>query len=83
MITVEKDAKAEEVLIHATPEDLRELAKKLWQISEKAETKGKHKEQLTSKAGGDITLSSKPWGESRKFTAIKKLTITSRTSPEF
>jgi hypothetical protein len=49
MITVEKDAKAEEIFIHATPEDLREFAKTLWAISQKAELKGKHKEQLTTK----------------------------------
>jgi len=77
MITVEKDSKAEEVFIHATPEDLREFAKKLWAISEKAETKGKHKEQLTTKAGSDIELSAKVKGEPSKHSVIKKLTICS------
>ena len=77
MITVEKDSKAEEIFIHATPDDLREFAKKLWAISEKAETKGKHKEQFTSKAGSDVELSMKLKGERNKHCVIKKLTICS------
>ncbi|GEM_PF-4264851 len=40
MITVEKDLNAEEIFIHATPEDLRKLAKKLWEIAEEGEIKG-------------------------------------------
>ena len=46
MITIEKDIKAEEIFIHADPEELRGFAKKLWQISEKAEAKGKYKDCL-------------------------------------
>ena len=56
MITVEKDANAEEMFIHASPEDLTEFAKQLWAISQRAETKGKHKEQLTA-SGDDAWLS--------------------------
>lgn len=77
MITIEKDAKAEEIFIHAAPEDLRFLAKKLWAISEKADVKGKHSEQLTTKLDSEIELATKPQGDPRKFTAIKKLTISS------
>lgn len=79
MITIEKDATAEEIFIHATPEDLREFAKRLWAISEKADMKGKHKEQLTTKKGGDIELSTELQGEPRKHSIVKKLTISSRT----
>lgn len=75
MITIEKDLKAEEIYIHGTPESLRELAKKLWGISEKGETKGKHKEQLTNKSSSDPELSSKLKGESGKHSVIRKLTI--------
>lgn len=77
MITIEKDTKAEEIFIHAAPEDLRGLAKKLWQISEKAEAKGKHKEQLTTKLDSDIELSTKPLANGSKHSVIKKLTISS------
>lgn len=79
MITVEKDLNAEEIFIYATSEDLREFAKKLWAISEKADTKGKHKEQFTTKAGSDVELSTKLQGEPRKHSVIKKLTINSVT----
>lgn len=78
MITVEKDSKAEEIFIHATPEDLREFAKKLWAISEKAEAKGKHKEQLTAQHGAEFGLSTVLQGEPRKHSVVKKLTISSR-----
>lgn len=78
MITIEKDAKAEEVFIHATPEDLREFAKTLWAISQKAELKGKHKEQLTTKKSSDVELSSIAKGDSGKHSVIKKLTIQSK-----
>ena len=79
MITIEKDSKAEEIFIHATPEDLREFAKKLWAISEKADTKGKHKEQLTTKGDpDDIILSTELQGEPRKHSIIKQLTISIR-----
>ena len=77
MITVEKDANAEEMFIHASPEDLREFAKQLWAISQKAETKGKHKEQLTA-SGDDAWLSTKLQGEPRKHAVVKKLTISCR-----
>ncbi|NTS76804.1 hypothetical protein HR060_07960 [Catenovulum sp. SM1970] len=79
MITIEKDAKAEEIFIHGSPESLREFAKKLWAISEKGETKGKHKEQLTTKKGSQIELSTKLQGEPRKHSVIKKLTICTKT----
>ena len=79
MITIEKDANAEEIFIHATPEDLREFAKKLWAISEKADVKGKHKEQLTTKKGADVELSTVLQGEPNKHSVIKKLTISSRS----
>lgn len=78
MITVEKDTNAEEIFIHATPEDLREFAKQLWAISQKAETKGKHKEQLTANNSADAWLSSKLQGEPRKHAVIKKLTVNCR-----
>ena len=78
MITIEKDAKAEEIFIHASPEDLRGFAKQLWQISEKAETKSKHKEHLTTTKGADSELSNKLQGELRKHTIIKKLTVICR-----
>ena len=77
MITIEKDSAAEEIFIHATPDDLREFAKKLWAISEKAETKGKHQEKLTTKTGSDVELSTQLKGEPRKHSVIKKLTICS------
>jgi hypothetical protein len=80
MITVEKDAKAEEIFIHATPEDLREFAKTLWAISQKAELKGKHKEQLTTKKDSDVKLSSSLNSDSGKHSVIKKLTIHSKVS---
>lgn len=79
MITIEKDPKAEEIFIHAAPEDLRGLAKKLWEISEKAEAKGKHKEQLTTKLDSDIELSNKTLVEGSKHSVVKKLTIASST----
>lgn len=77
MITIEKDNNGEEIFIHAAPEDLRELAKKLWAISEKAETKGKHKEQFTTKQGANIELSTVLRGEPRKHSVVKKLTVSS------
>lgn len=78
MLTVEKDLKAEEIFIHGTPESLREFAKKLWAIAEKGETKGKHKEQLSTKTGSDPELSSKLQGEATKHSVIKTLTIACR-----
>ena len=75
MITIEKDAKAEEFFIHGSPDSLREFAKKLWAISEKGDVKGKHKEQLTTKKGSDPELSSRLQGEPRKHSVVKKLTI--------
>jgi len=77
MITIEKDTKAEEIFIHAAPEDLRGFAKKLWEISEKAETKGKHKERLTTKLDSDIELSTRPLVDGGKHSVVKKLTISS------
>ena len=74
MITIEKDALAEEVFIHATPEDMREFAKLLWTLSEKADAKGVHKQQYTTKD----ELSSQLKGEPRKHSVIKKLTISCR-----
>ena len=71
MITIEKDSNAEEIFIHSTPEDLREFAKKLWALSEKADAKGTHKEQFTSKDELSATLK----GEPRKHSVIKKLSI--------
>ena len=79
MITLEKDSNAEEVFIHATPEDLREFAKELWAISQKAETKGKHKEEMKASSGTGSWLSSKLQGEPRKHSIIKKLTISCRS----
>lgn len=78
MITIEKDVNAEEVFIHASPEDLREFAKKLWQISEKGDVKGKHSEQFTAKSGDDVELGTRPQGESRKYSVIKKLTVSTK-----
>lgn len=78
MITVEKDAKAEEIIVHATPIELREFAKQLWAISEKAELKGKHKEQFTPKSGSDVELLTKVQGDPKKYSVIKKLTISSK-----
>ncbi len=71
MITVEKDSTAEEIFIHGTPEEIRDFAKKLWDISVKGDTKGKQTEQLTTKD----ELSSKLKGESHKHTVVKKLSI--------
>lgn len=79
MITVEKDTKAEEIFIHAAPEDLRGLAKVLWEISEKAETMGKYKEQFTTKLDSDIELSNKPLVDGSKYRVVKRLTISSGT----
>jgi len=79
MITVEKDTNAEEIFIHAAPEDLREFAKKLWAIAEKADTKGKHKEQLIATNSVDTWLSTKLQGEPRKHSVIKKLSISCRS----
>jgi len=78
MITIEKDLKAEEIFIYAAPEDLRELAKKLWAISEKADLKGKHTERLTTKRGTDVELCTQLQGEVGEFSVIEKLTISSR-----
>ena len=78
MITVEKDINAEEIFIHASPEDLRGFAKQLWQISEKAELKSKHTEQLTTTKGIDSELSTKLQGEPQKHSVIKKLTVICR-----
>ncbi len=77
MITIEKDMKAEEIFIHAEPEELRGFAKMLWKISEKAEAKGKHEEQFTTKLNSDIELSTKPLFEGSKRKVVKKLTISS------
>ena len=77
MITIEKDTKAEEIFIHAAPEDLRGFAKKLWQMSEKVGTKGKHKEQFSTKLDSDIELSTKPLAKGRQRSVVKKLTISS------
>lgn len=79
MITIEKDLKAEEIFIHATPEDLRELAKKLWEISEKADANGNYQEQLTTQLGTDVELCTALKGEPGKHSVIKKLSICSRT----
>ena len=80
MITIEKDTKAEEIFIHAAPEDLRGFAKKLWQMSEKAEAKGKHKEQVTTKLDSDIELSTRPLAKGSQRLVVKKLTISSSTT---
>ena len=80
MITIEKDSNAEEVFIYGSPEDLRVLAKELWAIAEKGETKGKHREQLTTKTNSNIELSTKLHGEARKYSVIKKLSIISRNT---
>jgi hypothetical protein len=77
MITIEKDTKAEEIFIHADPEELRGFAKKLWKISEKAEANGKHKEQFTTKLDSDIELSTKTLVGDGKHAIVKKLTISS------
>lgn len=77
MITIERDSKFEEVFIHAAPEDLRGLAKKLWAISEKAEAKGKHSEELTAKDDSEIELSTKPIVDNGKHVVVKKLTVSS------
>ena len=79
MITIEKNLNDDEVAIHATPEDLREFAKMLWAISEKADLKGKHKEQLTTKKTDDVWLSTKRQGDARHYGIIKKLLIHSRS----
>lgn len=71
MITLEKDKGAEEIFIHASSDDLREFAKSLWALSEKADIKGSHKAQLTTKDGLNATLR----GEPRKHSVIKKLSI--------
>lgn len=78
MITIEKDADAQEIFIHGAPEDIREFAKALWQISEKADTKGKHKQQLSTKSSSYPELSSKLKGEPRKHSIVKRLTIDCR-----
>lgn len=78
MITLEKDSNAEEIVIHATPEDLREFAKELWAISQKAETKGKHKQEMTASNSAESWLSPKLKGEQRKYSVVKKLTIACR-----
>jgi DNA-binding transcriptional regulator PaaX len=75
MITIEKDTKAEEIFIHAVPEDLRGFAKKLWQMSEKADAKGRHKEQFTTKLDSDIELSTRPLAKGSQRSVVKKLTI--------
>lgn len=80
MITLEKDAKAEEIFIQASPEDLREFAKRLWAISEKGEQKGKHSETLTAGKGADPELSPRPAGNSRTHSVVKKLTVSCKTS---
>ncbi|MDD9892173.1 MAG: hypothetical protein OXT49_01505 [Gammaproteobacteria bacterium] len=80
MITVEIDPKSNEAVIHADPIELREFAKKLWAISEKAEAQGKHIERLSTKAGSEIPLSPTPRGDSKKYRAIKQLTLSSSTS---
>ena len=77
MITIEKDTNAEEIFIHATPEDLREFAKKLWALSEKADIKGKHKEQFTTQSSSDPQLSTRPKGDPKKVSVVKTLTISS------
>ena len=78
MLSIEKDSKAEEIFIHGSPEELREFAKKLWAIAEKTETKGKHKEQLSSQNSSEPQLSSKPQGEPGKHKVIKQLSICGR-----
>jgi hypothetical protein len=77
MITIERDSNFDEVFIHAAPEDLRFLAKKLWAISEKAEANGEHSEQLSSDDYSEIELSTKPKLDNGKNTVVKKLTISS------
>ena len=76
MITLEKDNNAEEIVIHASASDLREFAKKLWQLSEKADTKGKHKEQFSSH-GFEPELSNQLVGDAKKYKVVKKLTVSS------
>jgi hypothetical protein len=80
MISVEKDTNAEEIFIHASPEDLREFAKRLWAISEKGDTKGRHKEQLTATNSPDSELLTKLQGEPNKHSVIRKLTISCRVN---
>jgi hypothetical protein len=80
MITIEKDSKAEEIYIHGSPESLRKFAQKLWMIAEKGESKGKHREQLTTKKNSVLELSAKLYGEPGKNSVIKKLTINSHVT---
>lgn len=78
MLTIEKNKNADEIFIHATPEDLRGFAKKLWQLSNEAEDKGMHKEQFNTSLESDIELSNGPCLNAKQNSIIKKITISSK-----
>lgn len=75
MITIEKDSKAEEICIHGTPESLRELAKRLWDVAEQGESQGTGKAQLSTNIDSEPQLSTKLRGEQGKYRVVKKLTL--------
>ena len=75
MITVEKNTKTDEVVIHAEPEDLRFFAKLLWGISEKAETMGAHSERFSTMDDSEIELSVKPHSDAGTHSVCTTLTI--------
>lgn len=75
MLTVEKDAKAQTMCLHGSPESLRMLAKKLWAIAEKAESEGHYHEQLSSQTGVEPTLTTQLQGKSGQYTLVHKLGI--------
>ena len=79
MLSIEKDQSAEHIYLHGSAEDLREFAKKLWAIAEKAETKGKHSEQLTTQPQSDPQLSTTLQGEPKKHRVIKTVNICGRS----
>ena len=78
-MTAKKEAPAEQIFIHASPEDLREFAKKLWAISEKADSQGQQQAQLSTAFGNDVELTAKVDGVANQQTLFTEFNICCKT----
>ncbi len=75
LLTVEKDANAEEICLHGTPESLRMFAKKLWAIADAAETDGNHHQRLNTREGPEPDLTTELQGDAASYSLVHTLTV--------
>ncbi len=75
LLTVEKDAHAEEICLHGTPESLRMFAKHLWAIADAAETAGNHHQRFSSHEGAEPDLTTELQGDAARYSLVHTLTV--------